>query len=119
MNGATVDEQCAAAMVDEMVAEIKSEFLKKSAEERAFILIRGFFDVAERMWNEGEAMPEKMYDEFRDWLDDPQNRAAKMRALDRMIGMDDERLREYGFTDHGGSLPSGIRQEPAGTGRVN
>ncbi len=52
MKGEAVDEVSARAMIDEVIAEVQLKFSKKPAEERAFIIIRGYFDASERMWRE-------------------------------------------------------------------
>ncbi len=41
MNEVVVEELSAKAMIEEVIAEVQSEFSKKPAEERAFILIKG------------------------------------------------------------------------------
>ena len=97
MNDIAVEELSARAMIEEVIAEVQSEFSKKSAEERAFILIKGFFGAVERIWEAGEEIPDKMSDEFFEWFHDPRNYAAKMRALDKIMEMDDELWEKYGI----------------------
>ncbi len=62
-----------------------SAFSRKSAEERALILIREYFDAVERMWSEGDAGADRLTADFHAWYDDPRDRAAKDRAMDRLI----------------------------------
>lgn len=82
---------------DAMIAEVVSEFSRKTPEERAFIVFRGFFDAAERRSEQGRELSDGLLEGFYEWLDDPRNRAAKETALDRMIMIEQERLREYGY----------------------
>ena len=99
MNDVAVEELSARAMIDEVIAEVQLEFSKKSAEERAFILIRGFFDAADRKWDEGEVIPDNVSASFHAWFNDPRNRQAKMRALKRVIEIERERTQKYKVFD--------------------
>ena len=97
MNGVAVEEKSAKVMIDEVIAEVQLAFSKKSAEERAFILIRGFFDASERMWESGDEMPDHFSNEFFEWFNHPRNYEAKIRALDRVMEMNEEIWRKYGL----------------------
>ncbi len=98
MNGEAVYEVSARAMIDEVIAEVQLKFSKKPAEERAFILIKGFLDASERICEEGDIMPDYLSAEFFDWFHHPRNYEAKMRALERVMKATDEKLLELGFS---------------------
>jgi hypothetical protein len=83
----------------EVIEEVKSEFMRRTAEERAFILIRNFFDTAKQVWNEEDEVFEKMAAEFRAWFNAPYNRRAKDRAMERLIGIMDKKMGELGIVN--------------------
>ncbi len=60
------------------------EFSQKSPEERAEILIRGFFGTAEQKWNEGDEISGNLAESFHSWFDAPENDQAKNRAIERL-----------------------------------
>ncbi len=97
MSDLVFEERSAKTMIDDVIAEVQLKFSKKPAEERAFIIIRGYFDASERMWEEGDLMPDHLSAEFHAWFDDPRNHAAKMRALDRVMEMNEEIWHKYGL----------------------
>ncbi len=95
MNGEIVKLERADVAMD----AIFSEFKQKSAEERAFILIRRFWDAMEPKWDTGEEISEEMATNFREWFCDPRNRMAKDEAMDRMLRIAENDLRELGMSD--------------------
>ena len=78
-----------------MIDALLSDFSHKPAEGRALILIREYFDAVERMWSEGDAGADRLTANFHAWFGDPRNRAAKERAMDRLIGALDAKLAEF------------------------
>lgn len=71
----------------EQLEDLFSEFSRKPAEERALIIIRNYFDMAERMPMEGGEMTGGLRDIFLDWFHDPHNDAAIETALERLTGV--------------------------------
>jgi hypothetical protein len=65
------------------------------AEQRAFVIIRLFFDMADDAWQNDEQLPEQLAAQFREWLADPRNAEAKLRALDRLIEMGEREMEGY------------------------
>lgn len=84
---------------NESMDEILSEFSRKSAEERAFILIRNYCDTAERSGNEGKWIPDDLAESFHSWFCDPRNDREKRAALDRLIEECDRKLKEFEISD--------------------
>lgn len=72
-----------------------SDFSRKPAEDRALILLRHFLDAAQRTSAEGNAGFDRLTANFHAWFDDPRNRPAKERAMDRLIGALDAKLAEF------------------------
>lgn len=91
MNEALYDQTDAAAAIDELL----SEFSRKPAGERAFILLRNWFDAAERRSIAGESLPGELSAELQSWLDDPHTLPARNEALDRLIEMTENNCQEY------------------------
>lgn len=75
-------------------AEGFSEFLDSSAEDRAFILIREYFEAVERRWNEGGHIPDSLSESFFSWFNDPGGRTAKDVAMKRLIEAHDVTLQD-------------------------
>ncbi len=119
MNESAVEEQSARAMIEQVIAEVQLEFSKKSPDEKAFIIIKGFFDAVNRIREEGDVMSDHLSDEFFDWFHHPQNYAAKMRALDRIMEMDDELWGKYGIVSKKSTQPSEVKQDMPDIGRQN
>ena len=67
-----------------------SAFSRKSAEDRALILIREYFEAAEQGTLSGE-----LTGSFTAWFDDPRERVAKDRAMDRLLGALDAKLQGF------------------------
>lgn len=72
-----------------------SDFSHKPAEDRALILLRHFLDAAQRTSAEGRPLSGELAGAFAAWFDDPRNRAAKERAMDRLIGVLDAKVKEF------------------------
>ena len=119
MSDLVFEERSAKTMIDDVIAEVQLKFSKKPAEERAFIIIRGYFDASERMWEEGDLMPDHLSAEFHAWFYDPINHTAKMRAMERMMKIADEKLKEYGFSSYGRSPLSASEQNTPDFDKLN
>ncbi len=91
MNRTPVENANANAMINVLL----SEFSGKPAEERASILIRNFFDAAERTSTKGRPLSDELTTLFNAWFDDPHDRAAKDRAMDRLIGAFEAKLQGF------------------------
>lgn len=63
--------------VGAILDELTRMFGSLSPEERAYMVVRGFFGVADPS--------DEMYDEFHRWLADDNNREAKQSAMERMM----------------------------------
>ena len=115
----TVEENgCRKATIEETMTEVLSEFSKKTVEERAFILIKGFFDAAEQDWNNGEFISDELVTEFHAWFNDPRNFAAIDKAMERMVDVEEERLWDYELSRDKCDLSSGTRQATPDIGKL-
>jgi hypothetical protein len=64
--------------------DMLTAFREKSAEERAVALLQAWFDLVEMKCCNGGAVPEGLERSFFKWLDDPNGRQVRDRALQRM-----------------------------------
>jgi hypothetical protein len=65
--------------------EMLSSFRQKSAEERADIMIRAWFDLAEAKSCNNEDMPDGLKQSFFEWLENPHERQTREQALQRIV----------------------------------
>ena len=72
-----------------------SAFSRRSAQDRAVMLIRHYFRAAEQAWENGERLSGELAGAFSAWFGDPRERAAKDRAMDRLIEALDAQLEEW------------------------
>ncbi len=71
----------------DVVSEIReaySDFAQESAQERALILIRSYFEAAEQEFNEQGRVSETLTGSFFSWFDSPVGRMDKDRAMERL-----------------------------------
>ncbi len=84
---------------DDDMLDLTARFSGKSAADRAYFLLKYFYEAVQAAEESGDPMSDSLSDMFHEWMDDPRNAPAIAAALDRLIVEAEQELCAFELPD--------------------